>query len=224
MAWQDETQPNLHFLLFKEKIIQLITFLGKSNTTVYTFLRNKNKVLPIKQQQKLCEILQILPSSKLLIGLKFTTTITSQTGKPNCDPVQQHGLEIVGSTCCVFCLEEPKTIMHLFCNCKFVQMFWCDVSDWLSVKFFHNFNFENRHKFINASLLYARFLIYRCKYCKCKPNMVQYFNLVNSIRQSEYFIAKSKHELAYSLMNSSFLLASIAHRSQIDVCKRVNLF
>ena len=36
--------------------------------------------------------------------------------------------------------------MHLFCNCKFVQMFWCDVSDWLSVKIFYDFNFENRHK------------------------------------------------------------------------------
>ena len=97
--------------------------------------------------------------------------------------------------------------MHLFCNCKFVQMFWCDVSDWLSVKFFYDFNFENRHKlfgfqenndifqFINALLLYARFLIYRCKYSKCKPNMTQCFNFVNSIRQSEYFIAKKKHEL-----------------------------
>ena len=73
--------------------------------------------------------------------------------------------------------------MHLFCNCRFVQMFWCDVSDWLSVKFFYNFNFENRHKlfgflknndifqFINAFFLYARFLIYRYKYSTCKPNI-----------------------------------------------------
>ena len=78
------------------------------------------------------------------------------------------------------------------------------LTDWLSVKFFYNFNFENKLKlfgfqenndifqFINALLLYARFLIYRCKYFKCKLNiMVQYFNLVNSIRQSEYFIANS---------------------------------
>ena len=59
LAWQDETLSNQHFPLFKEKIIQLVALLGKSNKTVYTFLRNKNKVLPIKQRQKWCEILQI---------------------------------------------------------------------------------------------------------------------------------------------------------------------
>ena len=96
-------------------------------------------------------------------------------------------------------------------------MFWCDVSDWLSVNFFYDFNFENRHKlfgfqenndifqFINALLLYARFLIYRYKYSKCKPNMVQYFNLVNSIRQSEYFTAKKKHELDVHFQKWSYL-------------------
>ena len=132
---KNETQSNQHFLLFKEKIIQLMALLGKSNITVYTFLRNKNKVLPIKQQQKWCEILQILPSSidwskvynnnyfairetklrsfQIELNLKFIVT-----------NVQLHGLEIVDSKCCVFCLEEPETIMHLFFNCKFVQMFW----------------------------------------------------------------------------------------------------
>ena len=43
-------------------------------------------------------------------------------------------------------MEDPETIMHLFCNCKFVDMFWCDESYWLSVKFFYNFNLDNRHK------------------------------------------------------------------------------
>ena len=121
--------------------------------------------------------------------------------------VQLHGLEIVHSNYCVFCFKEPETIMHLFCNCKFVDMFWCDVSDWFSVKFFYNFNLDNRHKFfgfqenngifqlINGLLLYARSLVYRCKYSKCKPNMAQYFNLVTSIRKSEYFIAKNKHDV-----------------------------
>ena len=158
LAWQDETQSNQHFLLFKEKIIQLITLLGKSNKTVYTFLRNKNKILPVKQQQKWCETLQILPSSidwsKVYYNNYFATRESELRSfqirlnlKSIVTNVQVHGLETVDSSCCVFCLEEPETIMHLFCNCKFVQMFWCDVSDWLSVKFFHNFNFENRHKF-----------------------------------------------------------------------------
>ena len=52
LAWQDETQSNQHFLLFKEKIIQLVALLGKSNKTVDIFVRNKSEVLPTKQQQK----------------------------------------------------------------------------------------------------------------------------------------------------------------------------
>ena len=182
LAWQDETQSNLHFLLFKKKIIQLVALLGKSNKTVYTFSRNKNKVLPFKQQQKCCEILQILPSSidwsKVYNNNYFATRETQLRSfqirlnlKSIITNVQLHGLKIVDSNCCKFCLEEPKTIMHLFCNCKFVQMFWCDVSDWLSVKFFCYFNFEKKHKlfgfhknndifqFINALLLYAKLLV-----------------------------------------------------------------
>ena len=43
LVWKDETQPNQHFLLSKEKIVQLMALLGKSNETVYTFLsRNLN--------------------------------------------------------------------------------------------------------------------------------------------------------------------------------------
>ena len=70
--------------------------------------------------------------------------------------------------------------MHLFCNCKFVDMFRCDVSDWLSAKFFYDFNLGNRLKLFgfqenngifqlkNGLLLYARFLNYRCKYSKSR--------------------------------------------------------
>ena len=228
LAWQDEAQSNQHFFSFIEKIIQLVALLGKFKKTVYTFLRNKNKVLPIKQQQKWCEILQTLPSSidwsKVYNNNCFATRETKLRSfqirlnlKSIVTNLQRHSLEIVDSNCCVFCLEESETIMHLFCNCKFVQMFWCDVSDWLSVKFFYDFNFENRHKlfgfpenndifqFINALLLYARFLIYRCKYSKCKPNMAQCFNFVNSIRQSKYFIAKKKHELNVHFRKWSYL-------------------
>ena len=43
-------------------------------------------------------------------------------------------------------------------------------------------------------LLYARFLIYRCKYSKSRPNMAQYFSLLNSIKQSEYALAKKKNK------------------------------
>ena len=48
---------------FKKKTLFQIELLGQSNKTAYTFLREKSEILPIKQQLKWCEILQILPES-----------------------------------------------------------------------------------------------------------------------------------------------------------------
>ena len=146
-----------------------MALLGKSNKTVDTFLRNKNKVLPIKQQQKWGKILQILLSSidwsKVYNNNYFATRETKLRSFQNrlnlksiVKNIQLHGLEIV----VYFCLEEPETIMHLFCHCKFVQMFWCDVPDWLSVKFFYDFNFENRHKLFGFQENNDIFSVYKC--------------------------------------------------------------
>ena len=44
-------------------------------------------------------------------------------------------------------------------------------------------------------MLVARFLIYRCKYFKLKPNMLEYFNVLNMIKKSEYIIAKRNKSL-----------------------------
>ena len=54
--------------------------------------------------------------------------------------VQLNGFGIVDSNHCVFFPEEPETIIHFFCACKFVEIFWQDVSDWLSDKFYDDFN------------------------------------------------------------------------------------
>ena len=79
---------------------------------------------------------------------------------------QLHGLEIVDSNYCVFCLEEPETTMHLFCNCKFVDMFWYDMSDWLSVKFFYNFNLDNRHKLFDFKKTTVSFSLQMDYFCR----------------------------------------------------------
>ena len=124
--------------------------------------------------------------------------------------VQRNGMGIVDNKHCVFCSEDPETIIHLFCKCKLVDDFWQDFSDWLSTKLCHDFYLENRHKLfrfedcdgifqlVNRLLLYARFLIYRCKYSKSLLNMAQYFSLLNSVKKSECkpIIAKKKNKLA----------------------------
>ena len=40
--------------------------------------------------------------------------------------------------------------------------------------------------FVNQLLLCARFFIHRCKYSKSKPDMLQYFNLINLVKKAEY--------------------------------------
>ena len=50
-------------IAFKQKMLSQIELLGQSNKTAYTFLREKSKILPIKQQLKWCKILQIPPDS-----------------------------------------------------------------------------------------------------------------------------------------------------------------
>ena len=45
-------------------------------------------------------------------------------------------------------------------------------------------------------MLAARFFIYRCKYSKSKPNMLEHFNEVNMNKKSEYMITKRNKSLA----------------------------
>ena len=45
-------------------------------------------------------------------------------------------------------------------------------------------------------MLVAKFFIYRCKYSKSKPNILEYFNELNMIKKSEYLIAKRNKSTA----------------------------
>ena len=48
--------------------------------------------------------------------------------------------------------------------------------------------------FLNGLLLCARFLIYRCKCSKSKPDMLQHFNLIDLVKKSEYLLSKKKKQ------------------------------
>ena len=105
--------------------------------------------------------------------------------------VQMAGFGIIDSELCSFCLQQPETLMHFFLECKFVECFWNNIGDWISAKLKVNiklFKFNRLfgiqencvdYKFLNNLMLVARFFIYRCKYSKSKPNMLEYFNELN---------------------------------------------
>ena len=84
--------------------------------------------------------------------------------------------------------------MHLLCDCEIVVCFWKNVSEFISSRLRTNIVLRKQHMlfgfdhkdiifcFLNGLLRCARFLIYRCIYSKSKPDMLQYFNLSNLVK------------------------------------------
>ena len=97
--------------------------------------------------------------------------------------------------------------MHLFCDCEIVVSFWNNVCEFISSRLRTSIVLRKQHVlfgfdhkgiifcFLNGLLICARFLIYRCKYSKSKPDMLQYFNLINLAKKSEYIMAKQNNKL-----------------------------
>ena len=124
----DYTANGLHkFIEFKKKMLSQIELLGQSNKTAYTFLREKSKILPIKQQEKWCEILQIPPDSinwkkvyenNEIYFSTIETKLRSFQIRLNLRSlvmnVQLAGFGIIDSELCSFCLEQHETLMHFF--------------------------------------------------------------------------------------------------------------
>ena len=89
------------------------------------------------------------------------------------------------------------------CNCIYIYGDWISAKLKVNIKLYKFnklFGFEENcvdYKFLNNLMLVARFFIYRSKYSKSKPNMLEYFNELNMIHNlSEYILAKRNKNLA----------------------------
>ena len=86
MAWITTTNSNSHnppcaFSDFKQTVKEQITTLGSSSKTAYQFLRDKVKILPVKQQLKWCNTVYCNCHPIQLIGqiyIKITTTLQTK--------------------------------------------------------------------------------------------------------------------------------------------------
>ena len=186
LEWINNDYPTngLHkFIEFKKKMLSQIELLGKSNKTAYTFLREKSKILPIKQQLKWCDILQILSESidwKKVYENNYFSTIEAKLTffqirlnlRSLVMNVQLAGFGIIDSELCSFCLQQPETLIHFFFfECIFVECFWNNIGDWISEKLKVNiklskfnklFGFQENcvdFKFLNNLMLVDRFFI-----------------------------------------------------------------
>ena len=180
MIWFNENCTISAASNFNEIKIEL---LSKLNGTVYAFLREKSKVLPIEQQLKRCESLQtsnFISWKKIYENNYFSiieTKLRSFQIRLNLRSVvtnvQLAGFDIIDSEMCTFCLQHPETINHLFLDCKIVEKFWKNIEDWILAilrchivlnNLYKLFGFQEKNisfQFLNSLLLSARFLIYR---------------------------------------------------------------
>ena len=122
------------FIEFKKKMLSHIELLGQSIKRAYTFLREKSKILPIKQQLKWCDILQTSPESidwkKVYENNYFSTIETKLRSfqirlnlRSLVMNVQLAGFGIIDSELCSFCLQQPETLMHFFWSVKLLSVF-----------------------------------------------------------------------------------------------------
>ena len=115
--------------------------------------------------------------------------------------MQLHGFGIVDSPFCSFCAQSIETILHLLCFCPIVDQFWNEVFNWICCDFKQDLDFCNINKIfgfqelenciktdlINCFLFHARFLIYRCKIEKTKPNIMLFKSTINLLKKDRIF-------------------------------------
>ena len=215
--WIQNLSLTSNFDCFKNNVTQIV-FTLTTCKKAYCLLIEKNKILPKKQQNKWCEKLQITADSlnwqNICENKYYATNETKLRSfqirlnlRSIVTQLQLHGFELVDDNLCKFCRKEPETLMHLFCDCEIVVSFWNNVSKFLPSRLRTDivlrkqhmlFGFDHKSIFFffgNQLLLCARFLIYRCKYSKSKPDMLQYINSINLVKQLEYIIAKQNNKL-----------------------------
>jgi len=97
--------------------------------------------------------------------------------------------------------------MHLFCDCYVICDFWEEVTLWLNHLFRRDINLTNFNKLfrflignnlklLNCILLNARFLIYSCKYSKCKLSLNLLLVALQHVKKSERIIAKQNNNFS----------------------------
>ena len=126
---------------------------------------------------------------------------------------------ILPTNLCTFCGEAPETLMHLFWNCEYSQIFWKEVLAWIKDKLSQcegfalscsmciSFVNEPPDILVQHLFLIARYYIYTCKLKNTTPVLRIFTELVmNSARIEKRFAfetnALRKFETKWSWLDS----------------------
>ena len=111
------------------------------------------------------------------------------------------------SDSCSFCVDDTETLTHLFWNCKFTQIFWKNISQWIIDNLdLTNFSFSPAlclglvdrisNLLLHHFLLIARHYIYSCKLRNTHPLLPIYIQLITSSMEIEKQVALDNNNLA----------------------------
>ena len=151
---------------------------------IYRYLIQKTTKLPLEQQAKWSSELkdQNLQWNSVYRSVYSSTIETKLRSfqikldlRSIVTNVALHGFCISDTNKCSFCKIEPETLLHLFFECRIIQVIWNDVMDWISSKLKTPLAFrpseilfgvegENyQAKLINCVLLCITFYIYKSR-------------------------------------------------------------
>lgn len=104
---------------------------------------------------------------------------------------------------CVFCLEEPETIEHLFYACRVTSQFWQNLHNWLSTTIENIRPFEMNHiliykndtakeisNMINIIIIMGKYHIHACKWKNQRPSLIFFKNELNIFYSSLLLLAE----------------------------------
>ena len=110
---------------------------------IYHYLIKKTTKLPLEQQAEWSSELKDQNSQWNSVYLSvYNSTIETELRsfqiklnfRAILTNVALHGFSISDTSKCSFCKIEPETLLHLFFECRIIQVIWKDVMDWISSK------------------------------------------------------------------------------------------
>ena len=183
---------------------------------VYRYLIEKTTKLPLEQQAKWSselkdQNLQWNSVYRSVYNSTIETKLRSFQIKFNLRAiltnVALYGFCISDANNCSFCKIEPETLLHLFFECRIIQVIRNDVMDWISSKLRIPLAFrpseilfglegENNHaKLINCVLLCIRFYIYKSRISGNLPTTNEASLYIRTVCLSEKKLAEKNQKL-----------------------------
>ena len=108
---------------------------------------------------------------------------------------------LVTDKICTFCNNSEETIMHIFCNCPFVNMIWSKFEEWVFNKANIKIKLTNQNKLfgligsqnkaLNCILIILRKEVFTAKCKNQVPSFEKIFSSVKNYYDMEKYIART---------------------------------